>query len=254
MPRVAIRFFFAQGTLNKPAAWSAICDWLEEARPNASVFVALDKKWLSLAKLRMKTARPLRHLNIETERRRPPIFEYPAEAITVASGSIARFDLDFLFIECPLSDLRDPVLEGLCQCGALILAGVFDDDYDRWQNAIDPQSYALAGRSLTDKTIVSNNTPPPLLRNVVDVSGNPGRWHYDPKGVPEMIAGRLWLGPELRRRLGTDRRAQLSGLTDFSVRPHANDLLICEWQGGLFDDATPAEVQDDLRRAIYGLA
>ncbi|WP_339115666.1 hypothetical protein [Thioclava sp. GXIMD2076] len=252
MVRIQARYFFAEGTLDKPAAWGAICDWLEHVRPGRAVFVDQNEKWLTPRELRPRAARMAsRHLRVETDNLIPPNFTYPPNAISVGSGRIGRYNLDRVFIESPDSAIQDSLLEALAGCGTLVLSGIFNEDYDRWQNAKDPLIYIHAGRSLEGLPLISNGMPPPLLQDIVDISDHPGRYHYDQRGFPETVAGRMWIGPELWKRLGEDRTEDVLALQDYLVQMQADGTLTLKWNGGLFDNATPVSVQNALRRAVF---
>jgi hypothetical protein len=131
-----------------------------------------------------------------------------------------------------------------------VQAWVADVEYNYWQNAADPLQYTTVGRDMSGLKTKSNGLPYPLEQQIVDTSGNPGRWEFH-IGYIEAIGSPMWIGENLWRATGENRESELRAL---------NWLHLTEPQKGVlraasdfqFTDETTATRQNALRAAIYG--
>jgi hypothetical protein len=131
-----------------------------------------------------------------------------------------------------------------------VQAWVANVEYDHWQNASDPLEYTTVGRDMSGLKMKSNGLPPPLEQQVVDTSGNPGRWEFR-KGYIEAIGSLMWIGENLWQVTGDNRENELRAI---------NWLHLTEPREGVlrlssdihFSDQTTASEQNSLRAAIYG--
>lgn len=103
-------------------------------------------------------------------------------------------------------------LSNLLQDKRLILATLYDGDYDIWQNMDDIEYYKASNRSYDSLPLKSNGLPFPLEATVVDTSNNPGRYIFK-EGYIECVGSVMWLGEQFWEK------------TDASKK----EVLACDW-------------------------
>ncbi len=132
----------------------------------------------------------------------------------------------------------------------LVLARVYDKEYEHWQNAEDPLEYEAEGRSMDGLPMKSNDLPPPLDQMVVDTSQNPGR-RVLMTGYVEAVGHHMWLGPEFFNRVpGVDRGAVL-GAASLHVEELDDGVLELVAHLEPFVNDTTAAVQNRLRALLF---
>jgi len=145
---------------------------------------------------------------------------------------------------------RESWVEPFLGEAGFIQAWVADVEYDYWQNATDPLQYESAGRSYAHLPMKSNDLPPPLRRNIIDISKNPGRCHLK-AGYVEAISATMWLGERFCQRVGKGRKAKV--LSDDRLNARAlNNVIALRVLEHCFCDGHTAQVQNQLREILYG--
>ncbi|REJ69526.1 MAG: hypothetical protein DWQ31_04190 [Planctomycetota bacterium] len=147
--------------------------------------------------------------------------------------------------------LWEPWVDQLTQSSGFISARLFDTEYELWQNARDPLQYEAAGRSYEGLPMKSNELPPPLDRQVIDTTHNPGRRELR-NGYIEAIGAAMWISPIFVERTGVDLVAidQLDGVdvahgSSGIVKLTAGDRCFSQ------PDGKEAALQDALRQGLY---
>jgi len=165
-------------------------------------------------------------------------------------GGVRNFNHALLMFENYLVPAALDLLGKLNQEGFLILARIYDDQYEHWQNAKDPLLFQVAGRSMDGLPMKSNGLPPPLNKVIVDTSANPGR-RVLRDGYVEAVGHKMWLGPEFFRRVpGASREAVLaSQWLNVTERPDGIFELVAHEEP--FVDDTTADMQNRLRRLLF---
>jgi len=131
-----------------------------------------------------------------------------------------------------------------------VQAWVADVEYNHWQNAADPIQYTTVGRDMTGLKMKSNGLPYPLEQQIVDTSGNPGRWEFR-KGYIEAIGSPMWIGENLWRAIGENRESELRALDWLQLTEPQKGVLRLASDYPFTDETTAAQ-QNALRSAIYG--
>lgn len=130
-----------------------------------------------------------------------------------------------------------------------VQAWVVNVEYNHWQNAEDPMLYEGV-RDMTGLKMKPSGDPPPLDRQIVDVSENPGRWEFH-QGYIEAIGPTMWLGDNFWRVIGHNSEAALAEIPWLRLtKPNTNILKISS--DIYFHDEATASEQNALRAAIYG--
>jgi len=128
---------------------------------------------------------------------------------------------------------------------------VSDVEYNRWQNATDPFEFQLAGRDCSHLPKKSNSLPPPLSKEIVDISANPGRWVLR-DGYVEAVAPRMWLSELFWVRAGLEKKERFQQEYADSIKALEGEILKLDLQDIDFDSEVTAEEQVRLRSALYG--
>lgn len=84
---------------------------------------------------------------------------------------------------------------------SFLQARLFNQEYELWQNVVDPLVYKTRGLPFDHLPMRNNGLPPPLNRQEIDTSANPGRRELR-KGHVESVGSPLWLSSEMVRRIG----------------------------------------------------
>lgn len=162
----------------------------------------------------------------ELLRRYEPLhFDLEATDARVSYGHVRNNGLSLVHIErcvCDCTD-ADAWMAPWCQLQSFRHARVYDEDYDRWQNAEDPLEYTSAGRPYGHLPLRSNGLRPPLNRVVIDTSCNPGRRRLR-AGYVEALGAVMWLGPKFWGLTGADR-GQVLGAKRLQCREVPNGVL-----------------------------
>jgi hypothetical protein len=121
-------------------------------------------------------------------------------------ASLPQFRLDFFSVEAASKIPWDEWVGELAGNPDFVMAWIVDVEYDRWQNAKDPLLFKAAGRPYEHLPMTSNGLPPPLQKEVIDTSRNPGRWSFD-RGWIEAVGAVMWLGEPFWPLTRANRRA-----------------------------------------------
>lgn len=163
-------------------------------------------------------------------------------------GVVRNNQYCFVYIKSkqPIDLDWEPLVFALKDQGVMISAWVDDSEYAFWQNAEDLLQYRAAGRSYEGLPMKSNGLPFPVERQIIDISGNPGRWLHR-SGYVEAVASRMWFGDSFWNLTGANPVAirQLEFVEDGLSR-----LVV---QNSCFSSATGAEgaKQNELRALLY---
>lgn len=192
----------------------------------------------------------------EMERERRPHFQLKTGAASIGFCTVKAYQHQLLIIhrEEPwtLSDWEGAI-DFFLGCDGFTQACFQSEDYAFWQNAHDPLEYEVAGRSVDGLPLVSNGLPSPLNRLVVDTSRNPGR-RVIRVGYVEMVGHAMWLGRPFWGIVGDDRRQELLAATAYQVTEMQSGVIRVVASEDPFVDETTREIQDDLRRILFGVA
>jgi len=132
-----------------------------------------------------------------------------------------------------------------------VQACLLSNGYTFWQNAEDPLEYQAAGRSYDGLPLVSNGLPSPLQKLVVDTSRNPGR-RIIKIGYVEVVGHAMWFGRPFWNVVGSHRRQDLLAATAYKTTEMPNGIVRIVASEEPFVDETTKEVQEDLRRLLFG--
>lgn len=130
-------------------------------------------------------------------------------------------------------------------------AWVSDVEYDYWQNILWPSTYQLAGREYLHLPMKSNGLPSPLEEQIIDVSGNPGRWIFH-DGYIESIGSCMWLGEHFWNYVGQDKKQKLFAESWIRTEVLESGVVKLIAADECFMDESTADKQDRLRGALYG--
>ncbi|MDR9805510.1 hypothetical protein [Rhizobium hidalgonense] len=131
-----------------------------------------------------------------------------------------------------------------------VQAWVADIEYDKWQNAEDPIIYKAANRDYSSLPMRSNGLPPPVEQMVVDISLNPGRWSLR-SGYVEAVGSVMWLSDIFWSYVGIQHKERLSALGPIEIQQVTDKVIRLCVSDSTFTEASPREVQDRLRDALY---
>ena len=175
------------------------------------------------------------------------------EKLSLRFGSVGTYQHCFVVIaEKSLNAIQnwDEWVAPFAQNPGFVQAWAADIEYDFWQNARDPLQYRAVERDYSNLPMKSNGLPAPLQRMEIDISNNPGRWLLQ-NGYVEAIGAIIWLGGDFWRRVGWWRREQVKQADFLFVEEMENDVIRVEASQQLFDDTTPAELQNKLRALLF---
>jgi len=121
-------------------------------------------------------------------------------------SSLARWKLDFLGVQLMSKPGRvwDEWAGPFSKLPDFVMAWVADREYEYWQNASDPLSYNVLGKSYAGLPTMSNGLAYPLEQQVIDTSRNPGR-RILREGYIEVVGAVMWLGEPFWQLSWADR-------------------------------------------------
>jgi hypothetical protein len=175
------------------------------------------------------------------------------DELSFSAGHAAAYRQSFLLIreKKPCAEkFWDAWVKPFVSRPDLVQAWVSDCEYERWQNASDPNEYLVAGRSMLGLATKSNSLPAPLDRQIIDTSKNPGRWELR-DGYTEAIGPTMWLANLFWSRVGQRRRHALASIHGIRTIEFSHDVLKLISEVPMFDEKTSIQ-QDELRMALYG--
>lgn len=132
-------------------------------------------------------------------------FRVKADSLYLHFVPLGRFGISLLQIgECLRSaDDASRWIESVASFPSFLEGRLFDEIYDRWQNARDPLQYEAARRPYAHLPMRSNGLPPPLDRMEIDTSANPGRRELR-HGLIEAVGAPMWVGTKFLERVNID--------------------------------------------------
>ncbi len=177
-------------------------------------------------------------------------FEVSAAGLSFQFGSLRRFDLVLVHLQEQVPGASGGWknwLEPFLWSESFVQAWVSDVEFDHWQNAKDLSFYTDRKDKLAEVKIISNNLPPPLTRDIVDVSNNPGR-RVLKQGYVECVGLSMWLGRNFWQKIGgfDIKRLQDAG---WRVSEESESITLLESEA--FDEKHPKFAQELLRSALY---
>lgn len=177
-------------------------------------------------------------------------FEFSAAGLSFQFGSLRRFDHVFVHLQEQVPGASggwENWLEPFLRSEGFVQAWVSDVEFDHWQNAKDLSFYTDRKDKLAEVKIISNNLPPPLTRDIVDVSNNPGR-RVIKQGYVECVGLSMWLGKKFWEKVGgfDIKRLQDAG---WHIRETSDIITIIQSEAFYEDCAEP--IQKLLRSALY---
>lgn len=178
----------------------------------------------------------------------------------VSSGSIeysyvAGLDFSRLDIRGLLTSITDAEnwISEILPVSCFVQARVYDHEYDLWQNMENLSYYDAEKRDHSHLPKISNGLPPPLNKEIVDVSRNPGRWVLR-EGFIESVGSTMWVNTEYLEVLGSNAEALTN--CDFAQVTECNGTIKIQAADSCFTNAGGKEalLQDKLRALVYGVA
>lgn len=194
--------------------------------------------------------------NIEDEikKRRKPHFGLEFKNAVFEYGGVGSCNLFFLEISKCITDIEDAYLwiKPFLELDSFIQGRVFDEEYERWQNAEDVLQYTAVGKSYKHLPMVSNGLPYPLEQMVIDVSMNLGR-RILCDGYIESIGSTMWLGKQFWELTGTDKLSVLNAEWLECQQYEVSEVLVVKSQGFVFinSKSKEGEIQEKLRKLLF---
>lgn len=173
---------------------------------------------------------------------------------SIQHGDIANLELGRLDLIRVVRAPQDAErwLANLLRDDRMVQARLYDDEYDRWQNAEDLAIYSAAGRSAAGLPMKSNGLPFPLTQQVVDIDNNPGRWRLR-RGWIESIGATMWFGRDFWKISGANRAA-LQACDGVVMTQIGNGVTKLTTAKDVFRTAEGIEgdLQRRMRAALFG--
>lgn len=153
------------------------------------------------------------------KRSKTAVFNIRGHGFEFRFSRVPNHGIEFIRVSQSESDTIsfDEWVTNLWGIGVPVMGWVFDDEYNYWQNATDPLQFTAKGKSYAGLPMKSNGLPPPLKKDVIDTSKNPGRYVLR-NGCVEAIGSRMWIADAFWQSAGTDRN-RVESAKIFSVRP-----------------------------------
>lgn len=130
-------------------------------------------------------------------------------------------------------------------------AWLFDSTYSVLQNTTDIGYFKRKGIDYSHLPIKNNGLPPPLTKDIIDISANPGRRVFNHEYI-EAVGSTMWLGERFWQVTGTSKNKVLSSdqfdVTEKNgvVKVVAQDAPFTDWKG------EQGERQNQLRKLLFG--
>lgn len=220
-----------------PIALARICVDVAGQAGVARKELALYERYLSIDRMEKEIASK-RHFLLE------------ALGFTAHYGRSGNYNHGYLTIEGVTPDALRMAAERIMAEIPFVSARLFDVDYEYWQNADDPATYAVAGRSVDGLPMRHNGLPPPLDQVVVDTTRNPGR-QVTRDGYVEAIGHRMWLGREFFERVPGVSKEAVRNVDWLAVIERPTGPLEITAAEHPFRDDSNAEQQVRLRRLLF---
>lgn len=165
-------------------------------------------------------------------------------------GSIRRFHHALVHLQEKVHGVSgswENWLDPFLRSEAFIQAWVSDVEFDHWQNAKDLSFFTDRKDKLAAVEIISNNLPPPLTKDIVDISNNPGR-RVLKQGYVECVGLSMWLSKKFWGKAGgfDIKRLRNAG---WHISEVSDNITLLESE--VFAENHPESVQKLLRSALY---
>ncbi|EIC31600.1 MULTISPECIES: hypothetical protein [Methylomicrobium] len=166
-------------------------------------------------------------------------------------ASVLRYQVDILSIsaENGKNMFWDDWITSISEQVKVVQAWLVDADYDYWQNAEDSLQYISHGRPWEHLPKRSNGLPPPLEKQIIDTSNNPGHRRFC-MGYLEAIGAVMWLGDDFWSLTGANKNDLLKQ-SWLKSREIPNGLLRIQVGNTLF--STASEGSDAIQLMLRGL-
>ena len=133
---------------------------------------------------------------------------------------------------------------------SFVQARVADREYDRWQNMEEPRYYESRGVDHSNLPKKDNGQPFPLSAEIIDTSGNPGRWVLR-NGYIESVGSTMWLSKTQLDRLNvTTTDIEQAGFVRSSEGDNYVKLKVAD-ECFSTSEGVEGELQRELRRLLY---
>lgn len=183
-----------------------------------------------------------------------PHFSIEGRGWSLTRSTVANHAIDLFMIKSDIALLSaEQWVKEVASEAQITQAWVVNSEYDYWQNAFDPLQYTANGRSYDHLPMRPNGLPPPLNKDIIDTSQNPGRrvMHV---GYIEAVGSPMWLGPGFWKLTGADKQRLIDepwancvetaeGL--LRIQPSDEPFASAEGEAG--------EIQRRLRSLLYPL-
>jgi len=183
-----------------------------------------------------------------------PSFNIETSDVSIHFSTIRAYRQQLLTIcmkEARSLTVWEGIVGSFLGCKGFTQACLLSDEYTLWQNAADPLQYQAAGRSYDGLPLVSNGLPSPLQKLVIDTSRNPGR-RVIKIGYVEMVGCAMWLGQPFWDLVGNQRRQGLLASRAYNAIEMLGGIVRLVASEAPFVDEATKEVQEDLRRLLFG--
>ena len=134
-----------------------------------------------------------------------------------------------------------------------IQAWLSDIEYELLQNAKNILQYKLLNKPYEHLPMKHNGKQPPLGRDEIDTSKNPGRRIIkESEGYIEAIGAKIWLGDEFWERVGTKKETIMETFSK-ELEVISDSLIKLTFQENLFTENSDKELQDKIRRVLFNV-
>lgn len=235
MPGESLRIVFKFGTLQATAALDAIQS-------------VLTKSGIPL------TDYCLQGVSMPFEAVKKTVVSRPVSGFSVSGqgcefryGALRHHWIDYLTIRSDAKVRWDDWAAAFIGLEGFVMAWVYDNEYDRWQNTKDPKEYKANGKDCSRLPQKSNGLPYPFEQQEIDISKNPGRYEFR-NGYIEAVGATMWLG-ELFWLLASAKKAAVEAYIRDST-PNAVKIIVAN-QCFRSADGSDGVVQAKLRSLLY---
>lgn len=185
-----------------------------------------------------------------------PHFDIEADGFQIHCGQVFNDNHSFVQIRGLFNNEleSEPFIIPFTFESGFVSGWLFEEEYDKWQNAQDVLVYNAAGRDHSTLPKVSNNLPYPLTQDVVDISQNPGK-RIIMEGFVEAVGSTMWLGASFLKLVNLSPQVVQSApwldvlsLPNGVLRLQAYPVVFTE------DFGKQSVVQENLRQLLYSNA
>lgn len=184
-----------------------------------------------------------------------PSFEISGEDFSFRYAQNAGQNYDHLIIKSCSNILSvefcdELITKTVASDPAFIQAHLVDNNYQRLQNIFDPLQFRALGLSMVGLPMKSNGLPFPLEQQIVDTDYNPGRYRLH-QGYVEASAAYMWFGEKFWSIIDKNPEDTKVALPE-GVSLCFEKCWHLRFAEGVFADENTTEIQNGIRRAIFG--